>query len=55
MDFEDEETPLQEKLQAVVAIIGWIGIAAAGMTFIAMCIRLICTIFVSKDRDFKDK
>lgn len=54
MDFEDEDTPLQEKLGAVVEIIGWIGIAAAGLTFIAMTIRLICTIFVSKERDIKD-
>lgn len=54
MDFEDEDTPLQEKLGAVVEIIGWIGIGAAGLTFIAMTIRLICTIFVQKERDIKD-
>lgn len=51
MDFEDEDTPLQEKLGRVVEIIGWIGIGAAGLTFIAMMIRLICTIFVQKSRE----
>lgn len=54
MDFEDDPTPLQEKLEKVVEIIGWIGIGAAMLTFIAMCIRLVCDIYLSKKVELGD-
>lgn len=54
MDFEDDPTPLQEKLEKVVEIIGWIGIAAASLTFVAMVIRLVCDIFLSKSVELND-
>lgn len=55
MDFEEEPTPLQDKLEKVVEIIGWIGIGAALLTFCAMIIRLICDIFVSEKVSLNDE
>jgi len=46
LEKEQEQTPLQEKLDDMAAMIGYVGMAAAAMTFIAMmCIK----IFVKPD------
>jgi len=49
MNFEEEPTPLQVKLEAIVEIIGKIGVAGALLTFIAAVIKLICSIYLSTD------
>ena len=36
LEKEQEQTPLQEKLDAMAAMIGYVGMAAAGATFLAM-------------------
>jgi len=55
MVFEDEPTPLQEKLERVVVTIGYVGLAAAALTFVTMVTRLIFNIFVYKNRTLTDK
>jgi hypothetical protein len=55
MSFEDEATPLQAKLDRVVVTIGYVGLAAAALTFITMVTRLIFNIFVYKHRHLADK
>lgn len=54
LEFENDPTPLQQKLDTLVNQIGFVGCAAAGLTFIAMFIRLLCSIFISKDRTLAD-
>ena len=39
MEKEDEETPLQIKLNVMAELIGYVGMAAAGLTLIAIVIR----------------
>jgi len=51
MNFEDDPTPLQVKLEAIVEIIGKIGLAGALMTFIAAIIKMIITIYMATDED----
>jgi len=36
---EDEETPLQEKLDDIAKLIGYAGMAAAGLTFLALVVK----------------
>jgi len=43
MEKEDEETPLQIKLNVMAELIGYVGMAAAGLTLIAIVIRKLAT------------
>lgn len=54
MNFEEDPTPLQEKLQKVVETIGWIGITAAILTFFALVVRLPIEIWWTETRELKD-
>jgi len=51
MNFEDDPTPLQVKLEAIVEIIGKIGLAGALLTFIAAIIKMILTIYLVTDKE----
>lgn len=46
LDKEQEETPLQEKLDGMAAMIGYVGMAAAAATFVAM---MVIKIFVDPE------
>lgn len=41
LNIEEEETPLQYKLETIASEIGKIGVYVAVLTFIVMCIKLI--------------
>jgi magnesium-transporting ATPase (P-type) len=45
MDFEDEQTPLQNKLNTIVEWIGKIGIISAALVFLALVLRIVFDIW----------
>jgi magnesium-transporting ATPase (P-type) len=49
LNIEEEETPLQAKLETIANEIGKVGVYVAIFTFIAMTINLIISAFLSKD------
>lgn len=49
LNIEDQETPLQEKLNAIVAWVGKIGITVAALTFVVMTCKLIYTEYIIKN------
>lgn len=49
LNIEDKMTPLQEKLNAIVAWVGNIGMTVAGLTFIIMTCKLIYTEYIIKN------
>jgi len=55
MNMEDEQTPLQKKLDTIANQIGKMGMCVAILTFIAIVIRILCVIFVAHDREFLDR
>jgi hypothetical protein len=48
LNIEEEETPLQCKLETIANEIGKIGVYAAALTFMAMTIRMIITILLTE-------
>lgn len=54
LDIENELTPLQTKLETIANQIGTIGVYAAILTFMALIIRLMISIFVQKQVAFMD-
>lgn len=54
MDFEDEPTPLQRKLNTIVTWIGMIGIISAALVFLALTLRLVFDIWAFGSRDLSD-
>jgi len=54
MDFEEEETPLQLKLERIATNVGKVGVFSAIATFLALIIRLIFEIWVTSSRDVDD-
>lgn len=49
-----ELTPLQCKLNTIADVISWMGGTAAALTFLAMVIKLLITIFVKQERELSD-
>lgn len=43
---EQEDTPLQQKLERIALYIGYVGMAAAALTFVAMIVRCIINVYV---------
>lgn len=54
MQLCEEETPLQSKLESIADMIGKMGGSVAALTFMAMIIKLLVTIFLYKDRALLD-
>lgn len=42
---EREDTPLQQKLERIANYIGYVGMGAAGLTFIAMIVRTLINVY----------
>jgi len=55
MDFEDNPTPLQRKLNTIVTWIGMIGIVSAALVFLALTLRLVFDIWAFGSRDLADE
>jgi Ca2+ transporting ATPase len=55
MDFEDEQTPLQNKLNTIVEWIGKIGIISAALVFLALVLRIVFDIWAFGERDLSDE
>ncbi len=53
LDFEDDQTPLQEKLETIANQIGKLGLAVAFLTFFVMVIKNALTTYVFTDAEFK--
>jgi P-type Ca2+ transporter type 2B len=54
MNIESEVTPMQAKLETIAELIGQLGFAVATATFIAMIVRMLCQVYISKDRPISD-
>ena len=54
MNVESEQTPLQAKLESIADMIGKMGGSVAALTFIAIVVKLLCTIFLYKERTLSD-
>lgn len=54
IDLENELTPLQKKLETIAEQIGMIGFYVAILTFIALVVRLMISIFLLKNTSFLD-
>lgn len=54
MEFEAEPTPLQTKLHRIATAVGYLGMTAAGATFLALMVRLVLIIFVGEGRELSD-
>jgi len=50
MNVTNEQTPLQAKLETIADLIGKMGGSVAVLTFIAIIVKLLCAIFLYKDR-----
>ena len=50
MNIENEQTPLQEKLESIADIIGKVGGSVAALTFIALIVRMLCEVYLYKQR-----
>jgi Ca2+-transporting ATPase len=54
MEFEEDTTPLQSKLHRIATAVGYLGMTAALMTFLALMVRLVLIIFVGEGRELSD-
>ena len=54
MNIESDITPLQAKLETIAELIGQLGFAVATATFIAMIVRMLCQVYISKERPISD-
>ena len=54
LDIENELTPLQTKLETIANQIGTVGVYAAILTFMALIIRLMISIFIQQQVAFMD-
>lgn len=54
MDFGEDPTPLQNKLNTIVEWIGKIGIISAALVFLALTLRLVFDIWAFGSRDLAD-
>jgi len=52
LDIEDDETPLQLKLEAIANTIGYIGMTVALATFLAIVLKMLFQIHHSTDRQY---
>lgn len=54
LDFEDDQTPLQLKLESVAETIGYMGLAFAVLTFLALVAQMLVLVFYYHEREFVD-
>lgn len=54
MNIEDEQTPLQNKLDTIANQIGKLGFAVAILVFIVVCVRTMLRIFWEQERSLTD-
>lgn len=54
LDFENDQTPLQLKLESVAETIGYMGLAFAVLTFLALITQLLVQVFYYHEREFTD-
>ena len=54
MNIEDEQTPLQNKLDTIANQIGKLGFAVAILVFIVVCVRTMLRIFWEQERNLTD-
>jgi P-type Ca2+ transporter type 2B len=54
MTMEQDQTPLQQKLETIANTIGKFGTYVAVLTFIAITIRTLCLVFLKHEREFMD-
>lgn len=54
MNVTDEQTPLQAKLETIADLIGKMGGSVAALTFIAIVVKMLCAIFLYKERTLTD-
>jgi len=52
LDFEDDQTPLQEKLETIANQIGKLGLTVAVLTFLVMIVKNILTSYVFSENPF---
>lgn len=54
MNVTSEQTPLQAKLESIADLIGKMGGSVAALTFIALVVKMLCAIFLYKERTIAD-
>lgn len=54
MNVTAEQTPLQAKLESIADMIGKLGGSVAALTFIALIVKMLCAIFLYKERTIAD-
>jgi len=54
MNVTNEDTPLQTKLESIADMIGKMGGSVAALTFIALVVKMLCAIFLYKERTIAD-
>ena len=54
MNIEEDQTPLQNKLDTIANQIGYLGFAVAILCFIIVCVRTMLSIFWSQERSLTD-
>ena len=54
MNVTAEQTPLQAKLESIADMIGKMGGSVAALTFIALVVKMLCAIFLYKERTISD-
>lgn len=55
MNVAAEETPLQSKLASIADLIGNMGTTVAGLTLLALTVKILIAIFIQKERSINDR